>query len=847
MFERFTAHARHGIGFAQEEAKQMRSPYVGTEHLLLGLMREPEGTAGEVLTSIGMTADGLRTKIRELYGETNELVDVPTEPPFSQNAKHVLEFAFREATQFGHEYIGTEHLLLGLIRLNQSKGAKVLISLGVDLDQVRAGVVQMLTMARAGGGGPGARRSAKMSMLDEFGRNLTRAALDGQLDPVIGRTAQIERVVQILSRRTKNNPVLIGEPGVGKTAIVEGIAQLIAAGLVPETLSDKQLYTLDLTGLVAGAKYRGEFEERIRRVLEEVRKRGDVVLFIDELHTMVGAGSAEGSMDAANILKPALARGEVRVIGATTIGEYRKYIEKDSALERRFQPVMVPEPTLDETVRILQGLREKYEAFHLVSYTDEALISAATLADRYISDRFMPDKAIDLMDEAGAKMRILHATIPDNIRELDEQIKAIVADKENAITDHKYEKASKLREKERELATERLTLLEDWKEQQDKVETIVTPIEIAEVLSVWTGIPVAELSSEESEKLLNMEQELHKRVIGQDKGIEVVSRAIRRARAGLKDPLRPAGSFIFLGPSGVGKTELAKALAEVVFGNQSTLVSLDMSEYMEKHSVSRLIGSPPGYIGFDEGGQLTEQIRRRPYSVILFDEIEKAHPDVFNVLLQILEEGRLTDSQGRKVDFRNTIVIMTSNVGARKIAKRSLGVGFSPAYEGIDPELMRENVTNELKDLFRPELLNRIDEIVVFDTLTKDQLAQIVDLLVEFTQSRLATHELKIELTDAARAFLVDQATDEASGARPLRRAIQRHIEDSISEQILIGAYAPNSIVGVDEKDGELVFAFLREARPGEIEKPSYEFDETVVSRVPDARIVTLGNGEAGG
>jgi len=844
MFERFTAHARHSIGFAQEEAKLLRSPYVGTEHLLLGLIREPEGIAGEVLTNVGMTADGLRTKARELYGEPNELVDVPADPPFSQNAKHVLEFAFREATQFGHEFIGTEHILLGMIRLNHAKGAKLLSASGVDLDQVRVGVVQMLTMARAGGG-PGARRSAKMSMLDEFGRNLTRAALDGNLDPVIGRTAQIERVVQILSRRTKNNPVLIGEPGVGKTAIVEGIAQLIAAGLVPETLSDKQLYTLDLTGLVAGAKYRGEFEERIRRVLDEVRKRGDVVLFIDELHTMVGAGSAEGSMDAANILKPALARGEVRVIGATTIGEYRKYIEKDSALERRFQPVMVPEPSLDETVRILQGLREKYETFHLVRYTDEALISAATLADRYISDRFMPDKAIDLMDEAGAKMRILHATIPENIRELDEQIKAIVTDKEAAIADHKYDQASKLREKERVLVAQRRDLLEEWRDLQDKVETVVTPTEIAEVLSVWTGIPVAELSSEESQKLLDMEKELHKRIIGQDKGIEVVSRAIRRARAGLKDPLRPAGSFIFLGPSGVGKTELAKALAEVVFGNQSALVSLDMSEYMEKHSVSRLIGSPPGYIGFDEGGQLTERIRRRPYSVILFDEIEKAHPDVFNILLQILEEGRLTDSQGRKVDFRNTIVIMTSNVGARKIAKRSLGIGFSPAQEGIDPELMRENVTSELKDLFRPELLNRIDEIVVFDTLTKDQLAQIVDLLVQFTQTRLAAHELKIELTDAARQFLVEQADDEASGARPLRRAIQRHIEDEISEQILAAVYKPNSVVEVDAKDGALTFAYLREAKPGEIEKPSFDSDETEVSRLPDARTVSLGNGEA--
>jgi len=824
----------------------MDSPYVGTEHLLLGLIREPEGVASEVLASFGMTVDGLRNKVRELFAAQGTSGIAPEEVPFSENANIVLNFAFREATQFGHEYIGTEHVLLGLIRLTNSKGAQVLTAMGINLEQVRVGIVQYLTMARAGGG-PGARRSAQMSMLDEFGSNLTRAALDGQLDPVIGRTAQIDRVVQILSRRTKNNPVLIGEPGVGKTAIVEGIAQLIAAGLVPETLADKQLYTLDLTGLVAGAKYRGEFEERIRRVLDEVKKRNDVVLFIDELHTMVGAGSAEGSMDAANILKPALARGEVRVIGATTIGEYRKYIEKDSALERRFQPILVPEPSLDETVRILQGLREKYEAFHLVNYTDEALLSAATLADRYISDRFMPDKAIDLMDEAGAKLRILHATIPDHIRVIDEEIARIVAEKESAIAERNYDQAAKLRDKERAMAAQRREQFDEWRSKREEAETTVTPVEIAEVLSVWTGIPVAELSSEESARLLNLEDDLHKRVIGQDKGIEVVSRAIRRARAGLKDPLRPAGSFIFLGPSGVGKTELAKALAEVVFGNQSALVSLDMSEYMEKHSVSRLIGSPPGYIGFDEGGQLTEQIRRRPYSVILFDEIEKAHPDVFNVLLQILEEGRLTDSQGRKVDFRNTIVIMTSNIGARKIAKRSLGIGFSPAQEGIDADLMRANVTGELKELFRPELLNRIDEVIVFDTLTQEQLVDIVDLLITFTQQRLAAHELKVELTDAARAFLVSQADDEASGARPLRRAIQRHIEDTISEQILRGTFKPGSIIKVDEKKDELTFAFARKAKPGEIVKPVVETDETVVGRLPSSRVVSPGNDEATG
>ncbi|MCL2024954.1 MAG: ATP-dependent Clp protease ATP-binding subunit [Coriobacteriia bacterium] len=850
MLDNFSAHARRSVAFAQEETRLAHASAVSSDYLLIGLMREPEGIAAEVLEHIGLTVDAVRAKVNELTDATKKTATPPHQLPFSDETKAVLELAFRESQQFAHAFIGTEHILLGMLGTPQSAAAQVLLALGLELEQVRVGIVQRLTLAHAGGPYRSARR-AKMSMLDEFGRNLTQAALDSELDPVIGRVPQIERVTQILSRRTKNNPVLIGEPGVGKTAIVEGIAQLIAADLVPETLQGKQLYTLDLTGLVAGAKYRGEFEERIRRVIEEVRTRSDVILFIDELHVMVGAGSAEGSMDAANILKPALARGEVRVIGATTISEYRKYIEKDAALERRFQPVLVPEPSFEETVRILEGLRDKYEAFHLVLYSDEALAAAATLADRYISDRFMPDKAIDLMDEAGAKMRIRHATVPEEIFALDQKIKDAVSKREAAIFEHKYDEAAGHRDTVRTLSEERRELVAAWREKSQKNQSeageTVTPREIAEVLSVWTGIPVAELTSEEADRLLNMEDELHKRVVGQDKGITVVSRAIRRARAGLKDPTRPAGSFIFLGPSGVGKTELAKSLAAVVFGDESALVSLDMSEYMEKHSVSRLIGSPPGYIGFDEGGQLTERIRRHPYSVILFDEIEKAHPDVFNVLLQILEEGRLTDSQGRKVDFRNTIVIMTSNVGARKIAKKALGIGFSASDEGIDKKLMQENVTEELKDLFRPELLNRIDEVVVFDTLTREQLMLVVDLLVEHTQERLAAHELKIELTDAARTFLVDVDFDEAAGARPLRRAIQRYIEDGISEKILAGAYKPQSVIKVDEHEGKLIFKRARKARPGEIERPSIRTEETQVSRIPSKRSRTRGSDEAGG
>lgn len=814
MFDKFTEKAKHSIVMAQEEARNLEHGYVGTEHLLLGLIREQEGLAAEILSRMNITVDDVRAAVMNLV-EKDSPVPVG-EVPFTPRAKRVLELSLRESIQLGHTYIGTEHILLGLAREGEGVAAQVLVGLGADLDSIRRAVLHVLGTAHVGAESMG-QGVSKMSILDEYGRNLTRAAVDGALDPVIGRTNQIERVVQILSRRTKNNPVLIGEPGVGKTAIVEGIAQLIASNLVPETLRGKQVYALDLNGLVAGSKYRGEFEERVRRILDEIRKRGDVITFIDELHTIVGAGSAEGSMDAANILKPALARGELRTIGATTLNEYRKYIEKDSALERRFQPVIVPEPTLDETLKILQGLRDKYEAFHCVHYSDAALESAVTLADRYISDRYMPDKAIDLMDEAGAKMRIMRATVSPEIRDLDEELRSIQAEKESAITSQEYERAARLRDHERKLSTQRAELVEAWRQAEASSSNEITPREIAEVLSVWTGIPVNELSSEEATRLLGMEEELHKRVVGQSQGIEVIARAIRRSRAGLKDPRRPAGSFIFLGPSGVGKTELAKSLAEVVFGRESALVALDMSEYMEKHSVSRLIGSPPGYVGFDEGGQLTERIRRQPYSVILFDEIEKAHPDVFNVLLQILEEGRLTDSQGRKVDFRNTILIMTSNIGARNLTKTSAGIGFGPAISGIDPQFMKDKVTGELKQLFRPELLNRIDEVVIFDALTKDEMKQIVDILMARSQQQIAAHGLRVELSDDVRVFLSEEGYEPASGARPLRRAIQRFIEDPLSEQILEARWTKGDVIEAQMVDGKIEFTKIRTADVGEI------------------------------
>jgi ATP-dependent Clp protease ATP-binding subunit ClpC len=809
MFERFTEKARRVVVYAQEEARMLNQNYIGTEHLLLGLIREQDGIAAKALESLNISLEDVHAQVEDLIGRGTF---VPTgHIPFTPRAKKVLELSLREALQLGHNYIGTEHILLGLIREGEGVAAQVLLNLGADLEKVRSAVIQLLsghygkTQAEPGeerrGGGGGS------AMLDEFGRNLSRQAREGKLDPVIGRANEIERVMQILSRRTKNNPVLIGEPGVGKTAVAEGLAQRIASDEVPETIKDKQLYTLDLAALVAGSKYRGEFEDRLKKVMKEIRERGDVILFVDEMHTLVGAGAAEGAIDAASIIKPALARGELQTIGATTLDEYRKYVEKDPALERRFQPIQVGEPSVEETVQILKGLRDRYEAHHRVSITDAAIDAAATLADRYISDRFLPDKAIDLIDEAGAKMRIKMMTAPPGVREVDDRLRSVRAEKEAAIEAQEFEKAASLRDKEKQILAEKRTMEEEWLKPEMRRVVEVTEREIAEVVSMWTGVPVTELTEEETTKLLRMENTLHERVVGQGEAVTAVSKAIRRSRAGLKDPRRPAGSFIFLGPSGVGKTELAKALAEFLFGSEESLISLDMSEYMEKHTVSRLIGSPPGYVGFDEGGQLTELVRRKPYSVILFDEIEKAHPDVFNVLLQILEEGRLTDAQGRRVDFKNSIVIMTSNIGARDIVKNTT-LGFAPLkIDGLAYDDLKSKVTGELKTVFKPEFLNRVDEVIVFHDLSGDEIEQIVDLMVSRTREQLMLHGMSITLSPAARALLAKSGFDPAMGARPLRRAIQRMIEDPLSEQILAGQWQPGDVIDVSvNEDDEMVF-----------------------------------------
>jgi len=808
MFERFTEKARRVVVYAQEEARMLNQNYIGTEHLLLGLIREQDGIAAKALESLSISLEDVHAQVEDLIGRGTF---VPTgHIPFTPRAKKVLELSLREALQLGHNYIGTEHILLGLIREGEGVAAQVLLNLGADLEKVRSAVIQLLSghygkqpeMGEERRGGSGGQ-----SILDEFGRNLTRQAREGKLDPVIGRANEIERVMQILSRRTKNNPVLIGEPGVGKTAVAEGLAQRIASDEVPETIKDKQLYTLDLAALVAGSKYRGEFEDRLKKVMKEIRERGDVILFVDEMHTLVGAGAAEGAIDAASIIKPALARGELQTIGATTLDEYRKYVEKDPALERRFQPIQVGEPSVEETVQILKGLRDRYEAHHRVSFTDSAIEAAATLADRYIADRFMPDKAIDLIDEAGAKMRIRMMTAPPGVREVDDRLRQVRAEKEAAIEAQEFEKAAALRDTEKQVLSEKREMEEEWLKPDTRRVVEVTEKEIAEVVSMWTGVPVTALTEEETAKLLRMENVLHHRIVGQDEAVTAVSKAIRRARAGLKDPKRPGGSFIFLGPSGVGKTELAKALAEFLFGSEDSLISLDMSEYMEKHTVSRLIGSPPGYVGFDEGGQLTELVRRKPYSVILFDEIEKAHPDVFNVLLQILEEGRLTDAQGRKVDFKNSIVIMTSNIGARDIVKNQ-SLGFTPhAASGMSYEDVKQRVTGELKTVFRPEFLNRVDEVIVFHDLTSPEIEQIVDLMVSKTRDQLMVHGMSITLTPEARTLLAGRGFDPALGARPLRRSIQRLIEDPLSEQILAGNWQIGDVIEayVNDKE-ELVF-----------------------------------------
>jgi ATP-dependent Clp protease ATP-binding subunit ClpC len=774
--------------------------YIGTEHILLGLIHEGEGVAAKALESLGISLEAVRQQVEEIIGHGQQAPSGHI--PFTPRAKKVLELSLREALQLGHNYIGTEHILLGLIREGEGVAAQVLVKLGADLNRVRQQVIQLLSGYQgkepASAGGPAAEAPSTSLVLDQFGRNLTQAAREGKLDPVIGREKEIERVMQVLSRRTKNNPVLIGEPGVGKTAVVEGLAQAIVKGDVPETLKDKQLYTLDLGALVAGSRYRGDFEERLKKVLKEIRTRGDIILFIDELHTLVGAGAAEGAIDAASILKPMLARGELQTIGATTLDEYRKHLEKDAALERRFQPIQVAEPTIAHTIEILKGLRDRYEAHHRVSITDAALVGAATMADRYISDRFLPDKAIDLIDEAGSRLRIRRMTAPPDLREFDERIATVRREKESAIDAQDFEKAASLRDSEKTLLAEKAQREREWKAGDMDVVAEVDEELIAEVLAAQTGIPVFKLTEEESQRLLRMEEELHKRVIGQEQAIKALSQAIRRTRAGLKDPKRPGGSFIFAGPSGVGKTELSKTLAEFLFGDEDSLIQLDMSEFSEKHTVSRLFGSPPGYVGYEEGGQLTEKVRRKPFSVVLFDEIEKAHPDIFNSLLQVLEDGRLTDAQGRVVDFKNTVIIMTTNLGTRDISKGQ-GIGFADARDTATAyDRMKSKVQDELKQHFRPEFLNRIDDIVVFHQLTEEEIVTIVDLMVDKLDDRLRDKDMGVELTVAAKSLLAKKGYDPVLGARPLRRTIQREIEDPISEKILFGELRPGQLVVVD-------------------------------------------------
>lgn len=842
-FEKFTDKARHVLVLAQEEARSLKQPHVGSEHLLLGLAKEPEGMAAQALEHVGVTYDAAREAVAAL-NEATQADAAPAHLSFSPRVKRILETALREAMQMGQSYISTEHLLLGIIREDEGGALDALQKLGVSADKVRGALNDLVgqpTPVAAGMPffGTGDRQS-ESSMLEEFGTDLTKKAREGKLDPVIGRAAEIERMMQVLSRRQKNNPLLIGEPGVGKTAVAEGLAQLIVADQVPDIIRGKRVITLDVSALVAGSKYRGEFEERLKKVIKEVIDEGNIILFIDEMHTIIGAGSAEGSIDAAAILKPPLSRGEIQVIGATTIEEYRKHLEKDSALARRFQTITVNEPNEEQSLRILTGLRDRYEAHHHVRFSDEALHAAVTLSNRYIQDRFLPDKAIDVLDEAGARMRIRNRVLPDEIRDIDDELRQVRTQKEEAISSQDFERAASLRDREKEIAEARAEAEKKFAEESDRDLSQVTEAEIADVVSMSTGVPVSNLTEAETDKLLRMEGVLHERIIGQEEAVTALSKAIRRSRSGLKDPKRPAGSFIFLGPSGVGKTELSKALAEFLFNSEDALITFDMSEYMEKHSVSRLVGSPPGYVGFDEGGQLTKAVRQRPYSVVLFDEIEKAHPDVFNILLQILEEGRLTDSQGRSVDFRNTVIIMTSNVGAREIAQ-SAPLGFAPdSQTGLSDKEIKSRVMAEMKKLFRPEFLNRLDEIIVFKSLTPEQIGQIVELMVADLRDRLIAMDMTINLTPAAREHIAKEGTDTTMGARPLRRAIQRLLEDPLSEQILEGKWHAGSVIDVDLVDGELVFT----AGEGDIPAPR---KRDSIAREAESLLPQFDLGHAGG
>lgn len=817
MFERFTERARRVLGLAQEEAKRLNHNYLGTEHILLALLREGEGVAIEVLHSLAIDPERVKIEVEKVVPKGSGMLTLG-DVPFTPYAKRVLELAVEEARSLNHNYVGTEHLLLGLIKEGESVGARVLIQLGADLETVRKEIANLLGGV-VSSGGPTKKKKTTTPVLDAFSRDLTQLTKEDKLDPVVGRKDEIDRVIQILSRRTKNNPVLIGEPGVGKTAIVEGLAQQIVSGQIPEVLANKRVVSLDLAGLVAGTKYRGEFEERLKRVANEIRQSNEIILFIDEIHTLVGAGAAEGAIDAASILKPALARGELQCVGATTLDEYTKYVERDAALERRFQTIMVDEPSVEETAQILKGLRDRYEAHHRVKITDSAIEAAAKLSHRYISDRFLPDKAIDLIDEAGAQARLATTTLPPNMKEMERELEQATKEKESSIRSQEFEKAATLRDKERALKNKLEETKKEWQEKHSTVEANITEENIANVVSKATGIPLFRLVEKETERLLRMEEELHNRVIGQDEAISAISRALRRARTGLKDPRRPTGSFIFLGPTGVGKTELARALAEFLFDDEEALIHIDMSEFMEKFAVSRLVGAPPGYVGYEEGGELTEKVRRKPYSVILLDEIEKAHPDVYNILLQVFEDGHLTDNLGHTVNFRNTVVIMTSNIGARQIAAKS-SLGFRTAEVDQSHEKMKERVTSEMKKIFTPEFLNRIDEVIVFHALGEDEIKQIIYLMIDRLNERLADQEYELELTPEAIDFLAEKGFDPTYGARPLRRAIQKYIEDPLSEEMLRQKFKSGCgiLVDNDPQDDRLIFSQIEIKK--EEEKP---------------------------